>query len=363
MNIRFMKALAQMIAAVVAFLFVLLACWSVGYWLLPYLLHAFGWKLNPYIHQMANVLLGIIIMYLFVMTIMLLTGHKRRENGQSLIEAMERIAKGDFSVRLDLRKENMGPFNETHPFENIANGLNNMVLELQQLEHMRQEFVSNVSHEIQSPLTSIKGFARVLRNAKLSEQERQQYLSIIEAESERLSKLSDNLLKLASLDSERHPFELKRYRLDRQLSRIILSFEPQWTDKSIHMQVNLHEVTVEADEDLLSQVWVNLIHNAIKFSPKDGTITIELKHDGSGLLFRIADTGIGIAKEQHEAVFERFFKVDAARSREAGGSGLGLSLVKKIVELHHGTVQVESELGHGTAFLVKLPDCQEEPAS
>jgi two-component system phosphate regulon sensor histidine kinase PhoR len=142
---------------------------------------------------------------------------------------------------------------------------------------------SNVSHEIQSPLTSISGFSRALQNEGLSTEERNHYLVIIETESKRLSKLSDNLLKLTSLESKQHPFDPKAYRLDKQLRKVVLACEPQWVEKGIEMDIDLGEVEIVADEDMMNQVWVNLIHNGIKFTPIGGTIRIELQQQGNGL--------------------------------------------------------------------------------
>src|SRR5690606_37847800 len=175
--------------------------------------------------------------------------------------------------------------------------INYMSKELGQLEQMRQEFVSNVSHEIQSPLTSISGFARALQNEQLSHNERLHYLSIIEAESQRLSKLSDNLLKLTSLESSQHPFELKEYRLDKQLQHIVLSCEPQWSAKELELDLSFDKTNIIADKDLLDQVWMNLLNNAIKFTPDKGTISINISQLNGELSVAISDTGIGIAEK------------------------------------------------------------------
>ena len=266
-----------------------------------------------------------------------------------IIDAMERIAKGDFSVRLD------DSMQDNEVVGTLVKSVNTMALELNQMEAMRQEFISNVSHEIQSPLTSIRGFARALQHDHLSPEERLHYLTIIETESMRLSKLSDNLLELASLEAEHIKFEPKNYRLDRQIRNLILACEPQWSDKGIDMDVCLEEVAITADEDLLSQVWVNLIHNSIKFTPSGGSVRVELRPQAGQIAFRISDTGIGIAEADQAHVFERFFKADTSRERAKGGNGLGLAIVQKIVDIHRGAIGVESSLGAGTTFSVFLP--------
>lgn len=267
-----------------------------------------------------------------------------------IIEAMEKIAAGDFSVRLE------NQYQDNPMVSELTNSVNKMAVELDQIENLRQEFVSNVSHEIQSPLTSIRGFAQALENDQLSPEEKRRYLSIIQAESARLSRITEDLLRLTSLESENAKFEPKSYRLDRQIRDLVLSSEPQWFAKGIDMQVSLDEVSITADEDLLSQVWTNLIHNSIKFTPQGGKICVGLSQQSDQIQFRISDSGLGISVEDQERVFERFFKADKARTRSNGGSGLGLSIVKKIVEMHRGNIKLESQPGEGTTFTIYLPD-------
>ncbi|TQR44650.1 ATPase [Paenibacillus popilliae] len=226
---------------------------------------------------------------------------------------------------------------------------------LGEMEQMRQEFISNVSHEIQSPLTSIRGFARALQSEELSEEERLNYLQIIEMETMRLSKLSENLLKLTSLESEHHPMEMKRYRLDQQLRNIALISEPQWLGKRIELDLNVDKMEITADEEMLSQVWMNLVHNAIKFTPEGGAIHIEARMSNGTVEVCITDSGIGIDEEHIPHLFERFFKADVSRNRTIAGNGLGLSIVQKIVQLHSGDIQVSSRKGEGSTFCVKLP--------
>lgn len=266
-----------------------------------------------------------------------------------IIEALRKIAKGDFSVRVgELELNDSGMIGE------LANTVNQMALELDQMENMRQEFISDVSHEIQSPLTSIRGFAQALQNEQLTPVERQHYLTIIENESTRLSKLTANLLKLASLEMDRVKFEPAPYRLDRQIRTLILACEPQWAGKSIEIDALLEEVDITADEDLLSQVWINLLSNSIKFTPENGCISITLKqHDA--IEFTITDNGIGILLEDQSRIFERFYKADKARTHaNNGGSGLGLSIAQKIVEMHGGKITVTSQPGNGSTFSVTL---------
>jgi two-component system phosphate regulon sensor histidine kinase PhoR len=311
--------------------------------------HRIGQEPPALVAQLINTLLGFFFLGLILFGLGRFFG--RRQNGffRPILEAMDRIAKGDFSTRLEKHVEAGGPFGE------LVRGVNNMAAELNQMEQMRQEFISDVSHEIQSPLTSIRGFARALQGDDLSPETRRHYLGIIETESVRLSKLSDNLLELASLDSEQVKLEPRPYRLDKQIRGLILACEPQWTENGLEMDVALDEVNITADEDLLSQAWINLLHNSIKFTPQGGSVRVALRQQAGGVEVVVADTGPGIAPEDQAHIFERFYKADKSRHRSEGGNGLGLSIVKKIVDMHHGTVSVESPPGQGTRFTVALP--------
>jgi signal transduction histidine kinase len=162
-------------------------------------------------------------------------------------------------------------------------------------------------------------------------------------------------LKLSALETGSEPLSIKEYGLDRQLEKVALMLEPQWRSKNITMEAELEKLTIQGDEDLLSQVWVNLLHNAIKFTPEGGIIRIVLKSRDNEACCQIVDTGIGIAPEDLLHIFERFYKVDKSRDRALGGNGLGLSLAKKIVELHGGHIIPQSTLGKGSTFTVTLP--------
>lgn len=269
---------------------------------------------------------------------------------KQLMRATARLSKGDFSVRVNMnRKDELGK---------LADSFNQMADSLSRIETMRADFVSSVSHELQSPLTSIGGFAEALRSKDVTEEERNHYVDIIKQESGRLSRLSDGLLRLASLDSQHHPFHPQPIRLDRQLRDVVLSCEPQWANKSIELELHLLETMVDADADGLNQVWLNILHNAIKFTPDGGRITIWMQEleDGEKVTVRVSDSGPGISEEARSRVFERFYKADPSRDRSIGGNGLGLSIVKQIVTLHGGTVEAESNAAEGGAVIaVTLP--------
>jgi len=326
---------------------------TVAFFLTGYFYKLMNWHPALLLTQIVNTLLGLLFAGVLLGTISTFARSKgwipEMQVFSPIIDALERIARGDFSVRL------AHEFEDNQMVSRLATSVNKMALELDQMESMRQEFISNVSHEIQSPLTSIRGFAQALKNDHLSAEDRHHYLGIIEEESTRLSRITEDLLKLASLESEQLQFEPKAYRLDKQIRNLILAGEPQWRNKSINMDVSLEELMITADEDLLSQVWINLVHNSIKFTPEGGSIKVELHPHGEQIVFRISDTGIGVSEEEQTRIFERFYKADKSRTRTNEGSGLGLSIVKKIVDLHHGTIDVESKIHSGTTFTVSLP--------
>ncbi len=266
---------------------------------------------------------------------------------QIITDATRRVAKGDFNISIR--------FNRNDELGTLAESFTTMTKELKQMEAMRQEFVSNVSHEIQSPLTSIRGFSKALREGIIPENERDRYLETIEIESDRISRMSENLLKLASLESEHHPVHMQSYRLDEQIRRTILVTEPQWSERGLDIDLELPRTFIVADQDLLEQVWMNLIVNSIRYTPPGGGLMMRIWSSGTEVFVQIEDTGIGIPEEEQSRIFDRFYKVDKSRSRSAGGSGLGLSIVKRIIDLHKGTITVESEHGRGTTFTITLP--------
>ncbi|MEJ9212837.1 HAMP domain-containing sensor histidine kinase [Bacillus smithii] len=354
--IKFLKKCGAFLAV----LCLLFLCWTAAFFITSWFLHVFSInRLSFYIRQIIDSFLGFFLFGLIIYGISQISFVQERQSlfFRPLIDAMKKMSQGNFNIDLSSYKEEIG--NRNHPFHEIVESITQMAKELGEMEQMRQEFISNVSHEIQSPLTSISGFAHALKNDHLSHEERRQYLQIIEMESIRLSKLSENLLKLTSLESSHPPFQPKTYRLDQQLRRVILSMEPQWRNKDLEMDVSLNKMTIHADEDLMDQVWINLIHNSIKFTPNNGKITVKtLKKDADTIEVIIKDTGIGMTKEVQMRIFERFYKADPSRNRSKGGSGLGLSIVKKIIEMHKGDIQVESSPKEGTEMKVILPDTQ-----
>lgn len=273
-----------------------------------------------------------------------ITGRGDRTFFDDLKVALERISQGDFDVHLD--PDRPGPLTE------LIATVNEMAQSLGTLEQQRQDFVSNVSHEIQSPLTSISGFADLLRDPALDEPTRARYLGIITAECRRLSGLSDNLLRLSSLDDA--TMERTRLRVDEQVRGVVLTLEPVWSAKGLRVELDAQPAPVEADADLLQQVWTNLVQNAVKFTPAGGQVHLRVTAEVAGAVqVQVSDTGMGISTADLPHVFERFYRADKARG--PGGNGLGLALAKRIVDLHQGRIAVGSEQDRGTTFTVDIP--------
>ncbi|ASA22445.1 sensor histidine kinase [Paenibacillus donghaensis] len=266
---------------------------------------------------------------------------------KQLTQATRRIAAGDFNVKLNIKQKG--------ELGTLARSFEQMMYDLQQLEQMRREFVTNVSHEVQSPLTSISGYAIALKQVDIAENERNRYLDIIIAEAARMSKMSDSLLKLSLLESQSQQLRLVKFGLDEQIRRVIVAIQPQWSARNIRFELNLKAVSLTADHDLLNQVWTNILGNSIKFSKDGGVIDVSITQDIRNVTVRISDTGIGISLEDQKRIFERFFKADRSHSRKFEGSGMGLAIVKQIVLLHQGEIRVESEPGRGTSVIVTLP--------
>ncbi|NIK78227.1 signal transduction histidine kinase [Paenibacillus castaneae] len=265
---------------------------------------------------------------------------------KNLTAATNKIVSGDYNIEMDVtRRDEIG---------NLARHFKQMAQSIKQLDEMRQEFVANVSHEFQSPLTSIQGFSQAILDKETSPEEEERYLRVIEKESRRLSSLSKQLLTLAALDKEENVIHLTSFRLDEQIRQVLIATEWQWTEKQLVIDPDLTEIVITADAGLLYQVWFNLITNSIKFSRSGDTISIGIAVDHH-IVVTISDTGIGIPENELSHIFERFHKVDSARNRTNAGSGLGLSIVKKIVDRHKGTIEIQSQLGEGTSFIIRLP--------
>ena len=262
-----------------------------------------------------------------------------------LSKAAKKVAKGDFSIKLA----------ETYKGETqemIVN-FNKMIQELQSIETFRNDFIVNVSHEFKTPLAAIEGYVTLLQDEYLSEEERAVYTCIIIERVRQLSSLVGNILKISKLENQEIVASKSYFELDEQIRQALLPFEDLWTTKNIELDLNLPPVTYYGSEDLLYQVWANLFSNAIKYTPPKGMISAALTQTSEYIIVSITDTGIGMAPEVVNHIFDKFYQADATRNAE--GNGLGLALVKRIIDLCNGEITVQSEPGKGTSFIIRLP--------
>lgn len=260
------------------------------------------------------------------------------------------VSKGNFDIYIDYKSED--------EIGTLAKNFNLMIIELKNMEYLRKDFISNVSHEFKTPIASIQGFAEMLKNKELSEEKREAYMDIIIEETERLSKLSSNMLRISRLDNQSIPNKITEFSLDEQIRKTILLLEDKWSRKNLELNINLDKVKFKGDEDLIEQIWINIIENAIKFSEDGGELSVQLKNFNDEVVVKIADTGIGISEESKKRIFEKFYQGETAHSKV--GNGLGLAIVKRIVEICKGDIDIESYVGVGATFVIRLPRYQSE---
>ena len=291
-------------------------------------------------------MLMVLLCILFALVLTLGFGGQKLRPIHKVNDAMKRVSQGDFSIRLDER-EGDGEIRE------LMASYNHMAEELSGIEMFRTDFINNFSHEFKTPIVSIRGFARQLERDDLTDEQRREYTRIIAAESERLANMSANVLLLTKLENQQIVTDKARYRLDEQIRGCILLLEKQWEEKELDLRLDLDELEYEGNEEMMSHVWVNLLGNAVKFSPPRGVLEVSCMQVQSFIVARVTDHGEGMDADTQLRVFEKFYQGDTAHATE--GNGLGLSLVKRIVDLCHGKVTVTSAPGQGTTFSVYLP--------
>ena len=263
---------------------------------------------------------------------------------QVLTRAHERVQEGDFTVRL--------PDNQPGEMGELMRSFNDMTEALGSTAYLQKDFISSMSHEFKTPIASIRGFAKMLQMPGVTEEQKAEYIRLIAQESDRLSRLSETLLRLSALEQQTALASLTTFSLDEQLRQVILRLEPSWSAKDIGWQLELEEIRITSDQELLNQVWVNLLQNAIKFSPDGSDIEVRICRDGNAVV-EIKDHGCGMTEETQQRIFDKFYQADKSRRQE--GVGLGLSLVKRIVDMMGGSISVRSALHEGSTFRVELP--------
>ena len=264
---------------------------------------------------------------------------------RELNRATSEVAKGNFSVRVKVPNDK--------EYSTLTKNFNKMAEELSGIETLREDFISNVSHEFKTPLASIQGFAKLLQSDNLSKEEQNEYTQIIIDETSRLTKMSTNILKLTKLENQTTVGKKVRFSLDEQIRNILLILESEWSKKNINLDIELEDVIYVGNPELMGQVWQNVINNAIKFTPENGTIKVQLFRGELGVVVKISDNGPNISPEMQEKIFDKFYQGDRSRSTE--GNGLGLALVKRILDLCKGKISVENLYEGGVCFKIELP--------
>lgn len=262
----------------------------------------------------------------------------------TVASAMDELASGDFSKRIDLGKNQES--------RQLAESFNKLAEELENTKMLRSDFINEFAHEFKTPIVSIKGFAELLQKENLSETQKKEYISVIIEESERLSTLAANSLYLSKIEKQSILTEITKFNVSEQIRASILLLENKWVDKELGLNLEFDEFELYGNEELLKQVWINLIDNAIKFSDVRGTIEIEISAKQGRLLVSVTNGGKTLTDEEKEKIFDKFYRADNSHQKE--GNGVGLTIVKKIVDLHKGKIEVYSKTGR-TTFTVILP--------
>lgn len=273
-------------------------------------------------------------------------GRKIMDPITRLSNASKEVATGNFDIHLEER----GGLDE---IREMARNFNFMVSELSTIETLRNDFVVNVSHEFKTPISTIEGYATLLQEKDLSDDEKDEYIRMLMESAKQLSSLSGNILNLSKLESQDIIPDENEFRLDEQIRQSVLLLEKDWSSKNISMEIDLPNVEYTGDKVLLMQVWMNLLSNSIKFTPDDGTVRVHSFIAPETISIEISDTGCGMNKETAKKIFDKFYQGDT--SRKSQGNGLGLPLTKRILDITGGTISVKSEPGEGSTFIVSLP--------
>ena len=268
---------------------------------------------------------------------------------KKITQAAERMIQGDFSVRI----QPISSFATDNQFNDIINCINRMAEELSGVETLRTDFIANVSHEMKTPLAVIQNYGTLLQSPDLTEEKRMEYAKAITDASRRLSDMMTNILRLNRLENQQIYPQARTYDLGEQLCECLLQYENVWETRRISIETDIADsVTVCADEELLALVWNNLLSNAFKFTDDGGTVSLSLTEDGDYATVKVTDTGCGMTPEIGAHIFEKFYQGDTSRATH--GNGLGLALVKRVMDILHGEINVESAVGVGTTFAVKI---------
>ncbi|BBF43089.1 phosphate regulon sensor protein PhoR [Lachnospiraceae bacterium KM106-2] len=269
-----------------------------------------------------------------------------------LNDVVTEVARGNFKVQIKRTQIKDKQYQYTNEIDELSKNVNKMVNELDAMQYMRKDFMRNVSHEVKTPIAAITGFTELLLDERLPEEQRREYLEVINQESLGISRLCQNMLSMAMLDHQQIVTKTKQIQLDEQIRKCIILLSEKWSDREIDFVIDLDSVMIESDPDMLQQVWINLIDNAIKYSNSPCRIDISAKEQEENIEVVIRDYGKGIERDKVKKIFDVFYQCD--ESHKNYGHGLGLSIVKRILELLSGTILCESAEGVGTIMRVQI---------
>lgn len=269
---------------------------------------------------------------------------------EKLINAMKKISDGEFDIKL------YGGKKLTDPGQNTVETFNDMATQLRSNAELNRDFAGNFSHEIKTPLGTINGFAKILKDNSLSEEEKLEYLNIIIDESDRLSILSNNILLLSRIEKQTDPVSMAEFNLTEQIRQTAALMYHKWNEKNIEIIIEGEDVTVSANRELMAQVWINLLDNAIKFSPVNEAIYIKVEKNADRITVSIKNHGHTLSKDEIPHIFDKFYQ--GTGEKKNLGNGLGLAMVRKITELHRGFVSAELLDDDTIQININLPACQ-----
>ncbi len=295
-----------------------------------------SWVFTTIMFGVASIVIGLFLSFL--------TGKVFLAPMNRVLDGMQELSNGNYNTRID--------FGENKTMSIVSDNFNTLAEELQNTEILRSDFINNFSHEFKTPIASIKGLVSLMKSGKVTPEKQAEYLRIIEEETDRLSMMTTNVLNLSKIEKQGILTEKSHYNLSEQIRSSVLLFERQWKEKRLTLSMDFDEYTVFANEDLMKQVWINLVDNAVKFSAVGGELSIDIIKTDLALAISVGNTGDTIPSEALEKIFNKFYQATSSHSRP--GNGIGLSIVKSIVELHGGNVGVRSQEGK-TVFTVTLP--------
>lgn len=343
------KATLTLLTTIVTFLTIIITLFLTGSTLFVLIQTNLIWRIPPTPMRMLLFMMMISAIIGLIATIPV--GRFSAGPINNLIQQINRLSRGDFKARLHFSD----PIGRHETFAELESSFNKMASELENTEMLRSDFINNFSHEFKTPIVSISGFAKLLRKGNLTEEQQQEYLAIIEEESMRLSNMATNVLNMTRIENLAILTDVSTFNLSEQLRSCILLFENKWEQKNLSFDVNFDEYEISGNEELLKQVWINLIDNALKFSPEGERINFQIVEYQDKLSVIISNPGPTIPEESLKKIFNKFYQSDESHASE--GNGIGLAIVKRVTELHHGTVSVRSEAGY-TTFIVELPKTQ-----